>query len=221
MLRLAIGDKIILFNGTGVEATARITSATRHEFGYEVTSVDRPDRQPPIQLTVGLALLKGDRFEIAVQKLTELGVTQIVPLLTERSVVSFDDARGWLKRAERYARIAREAAEQSERVTLPTLTKPTTLGTFLHDHAVTVLLERDEAIPICDLEPGPTMAIAIGPEGGWSEREQILIVRDAAGTTSLGRLILRAETAAIVAAGALVQQAWANEQRQGHGGNRT
>jgi 16S rRNA (uracil1498-N3)-methyltransferase len=170
--------------------------------------VEQPDREPPLQLTVGLALLKGDRFEVAVQKLTELGVTRIAPLLTERSVVSFDDVRGWRKRGERYQRIAREAAEQSERVTLPVIAEPATLADFLRQQPVNVLLERAESALIATITPGPEAAIAIGPEGGWSDAEQRLIALEAAGTASMGRLILRAETAAIVAAGTLIQRAW-------------
>jgi 16S rRNA (uracil1498-N3)-methyltransferase len=217
VLRLSAGGQLTLFNGTGIEATARIVKTDKAGFSFIVESVDSPDREPPVSLTVGLAALKGDRFEVALQKLTELGVSRLVPLLTERSVVSFDDARGWLKRAERYARISREAAEQSERVSLPEITKPTALAEFLHQQPVIVLLERAASVPIGDITPGETAAIAVGPEGGWSEREQEIIAESAAGTASLGRLILRAETAAIVAAGTLIQRSWATSKKQGHG----
>lgn len=221
VLRLSVGSMLTLFNGTGAEATARILSASQSGLSFEIESVESPDREPPLRLTIGLSVLKGDRFEVALQKLTELGVARIVPLLTERSVVSFDDARGWLKRAERYARIAREAAEQSERVTLPEIAEPTALVEFLHQQPAIVLLERALSVPTGDIVPDGEMAIAVGPEGGWSEREQEIIARTAAGTASLGRLILRAESAAIVAAGTLIQRAWAERLRQEHGGDRT
>lgn len=220
MLRLSAGSLLTLFNGTGVEATARIVLPAERGATFEVDSVETPDRDPPIQLTVGLAVLKGDRFEVALQKLTELGAACIVPLLTERAVVSFADGRGWLKRAERYARISREAAEQSERVRLPEIARPLALAEFLHQQPAIVLLERAASVPIGSIMPAVETAIAIGPEGGWSAREQTLIEQQAAGTASLGRLILRAETAAIVAAGTLIQRAWAETQQQGHGGNR-
>lgn len=221
VLRLSAGDLLTLFNGTGIEATARVVTPAKSGVPFIVESVDSPEREPPVSLTVGLAVLKGDRFEVALQKLTELGVSRIVPLLTERSVVSFDDARGWLKRAERYARISREAAEQSERVILPEIAKPTALAEFLHQQPVIVLLERAASVPIGDITPGEAAAIAVGPEGGWSEREQQLIAETAAGTASLGRLILRAETAAIVAAGTLIQRSWGDALSQGHGGDGT
>ena len=216
VLRLSAGDLLTLFNGTGVEATARVVSPTKSGVPFIVETVNSPERESPVRLTVGLAILKGDRFEVALQKLTELGVSRIVPLLTERSVVSFD-ARGWLKRAERYARISREAAEQSERVSLPEIAEPANLAEFLHQQPVIVLLERAASVPIGDITPGETAAIAVGPEGGWSEREQEIIAESAAGTASLGRLVLRAETAAIVAAGTLIQRSWATSEKQGQG----
>lgn len=221
VLRLQTGDPIVLFNGTGVEATAHISGGTKDAIGYEIDTVATPDREPPLRLTVGLAVLKGDRFEVAIQKLTELGVTRIVPLLTERSVVSFDDARNWQKRADRYARICREAAEQSERVRLPELAAPVDLAGFLDTQPVgqppvIVLLERAGSVPIGEVAFESDLAIAIGPEGGWSDREQVLIGERATGTATLGRLILRAETAAIVAAGTLIQRSWAE---QGYGGD--
>jgi 16S rRNA (uracil1498-N3)-methyltransferase len=219
VLRLQPGYLMTLFNGTGVEATVRITSMSRDGITFDIEATETPDREPPIRLTVGLALLKGDRFEVALQKLTELGVTRIVPLLTERSVVSFDDARDWQKRADRYARICREAAEQSERVRLPELAEPVKLAGFLSQQPAIVLLERAASAPIGSIVPDSEMAIAIGPEGGWSEREQAVIGEQAAGTASLGRLILRAETAAIVAAGTLIQRSWAERAKQGHGGD--
>ncbi len=208
VLRLSAGSLLTLFNGTGVEATARVVAPAKSGIPYLVESISSPEREPPLRLTVGLAVLKGDRFEVALQKLTELGVARIVPLLTERSVVSFDDARGWLKRADRYARISREAAEQSERVRLPDIAEPTAFAEFLNQQPAIVLLERAASVPIGDILPGSTAAIAIGPEGGWSEQEQRQIAESAAGTATLGRLILRAETAAIVAAGTLIQRSW-------------
>lgn len=218
VLRLSAGSLLTLFDGSGVEATARIMTPSQAGATFEVQSITSPEREPPLRLTVGLALLKGDRFEVAVQKLTELGVSRIVPMLTERSVVSFDDARAWLKRAERYARIAQEAAEQSERVRLPEIAEPAALAGFLHHQPAIVLLERAASVPIGSIAPQSELAIAVGPEGGWSEPEQRLIAASAAGTASLGRLILRAETAAIVAAGTLIQRSWADSTQQDHGG---
>lgn len=212
VLRLRAGAPIVLFNGTGVEATATLT-ALGQDATYDVATVARPEREPPLRLTVGLALLRGDHFELAVQKLTELGVARIAPLAAERSVVSFDVSASWEKRAARYARIAREAAEQSERVTLPEIAPPLGVDAFLERQPVTALVERAAGRPLAALRFETAAALAVGPEGGWSERESRAIERAAAGAASLGGLIYRAETAAIVAAGVAIQQAWANATR--------
>jgi 16S rRNA (uracil1498-N3)-methyltransferase len=208
---LTRGSTIVLTNGHGIEAEARITVARATGATYEVTRVETPRREPPIRLTVGLPILKGDRFEIAVQKLTEIGVAAIAPILTERSVISFDDARAWFRRADRYRRISREAAEQSERVTLPEICEPVCLATFLASHRTIALVERTGSTPILEVPCSGDVALAIGPEGGWSDRERTLIEQGATANASLGRLILRAETAAIVAAGILIQRAWATQ----------
>src|SRR6476620_5410937 len=90
VLRLRPGAVLTLFNGTGVEAAATLTTFDAHGATYEVRSVSRPEREPPVTLTVGLALLRREHFDLAVQKLTELGVARITPLAAERCVVSYE-----------------------------------------------------------------------------------------------------------------------------------
>lgn len=208
VLRLRPGDAVVVFDGSGAEGKAVVTTMTRGVVAYEVQSVERPEREPPLRLRVGLALLRGERFDMAVQKLTEIGVDRITPLAADRSVVSFPDAADWERRAARLERIAREAAEQSERVSLPIIDAPLTLGALLRDGPVACLVERDDALPAGALGLGRAMTIAVGPEGGWSPAERSLMLTQGAGQMSLGRLILRSETAAIVAAGTLLQRAW-------------
>jgi 16S rRNA (uracil1498-N3)-methyltransferase len=215
VLRLKSEDRVALFDGTGVEADASISGLSGGIASFTVLGVDRPDRSPPVDLTVGLAALRGDRFEVAVQKLTELGVKRIVPLSTDRSVISFNDARAWARRLERLQRIVIEAAEQCERVTLPEVAEPATLAEFLIQQPVIALVERTRSSMLLDIESGASAAIAIGPEGGWSPGEIAAIERDAHAAASMGRLILRAETAAIVAAGTIIQKAWQSVAPQG------
>jgi 16S rRNA (uracil1498-N3)-methyltransferase len=215
VLRLTVGAELTLFNGSGVEASARIVELRRPGTRYQVDSVVWPDREPPTHLTVGLALLRGERFEYAIQKLTEIGVARIVPLRAERCVVSFDDFGAWERRRERYERIAREAAEQCERVTLPDIEAPTSLAEFLSTRSAIVLVERSAAPSLADYLSGAEVAVAIGPEGGWSDRERDEIEDLAAETASLGKLILRAETAAIVAAGTIIQRSWRPVEQRG------
>jgi 16S rRNA (uracil1498-N3)-methyltransferase len=212
---LGAGDSLVLFDGSGAEAQAAIIEVSGGLARYEVRALEHPDRSPPLRLIVGLAALRGDRFEVAVQKLTELGVERIVPLSTDRSVISFNDARAWPRRLHRLQRIIIEAAEQCERVTLPEVSDPATVAEFLSERPVIALVERISSSALLDIEAGTEAAIAIGPEGGWSPDELATIEQHASAIASLGPLILRAETAAIVAAGTMIQQSWQTAMAQG------
>lgn len=211
VLRRGSGDKLVLFDGSGVEATATAAEVGSRAVTYDVRAISRPDREPPMRLTVGLGLTKAGAFELAVQKLTEIGVARVVPLETRRSVATYRDARDWERRAARLERIVVEAAEQSERVTLPEVTAPSPLAEFIATTSPVVLVERGETVPLASVDLRPELAIAVGPEGGWAPEEFKLIKSGAEATmASLGRLIYRAETAAIVAAGTLIQRAIAD-----------
>lgn len=207
VLRLGKDDRIVVFDGSGLEAEAVITGSSRRGVDFLVESISRPVREPSVRVTMGLALLKGDRFEGALQKLTEIGVREVVPLTAERCVVSFRDARDWEKRASRYRRIIVEALEQSERVVDVQLAPPTSVQDFLERQETIALVERGHGAPLARVQMHDDVAIATGPEGGWSEREHDLIGRYAR-SASLGALILRADTAAIVSAATIIQQSY-------------
>lgn len=211
VLRLRSGDRIVVFDGTGAEAEAVLSRITRRDVHFDVGGLIYPSREPDLSLTVGLSLLRGDRFEVAVQKLTEIGVRRIVPLAAERCVVSFPDARDWGKRVVRYERIIVEALEQAERVMTVELTRPTSVQDFLSQHTVVALVERGQHASIASAPLEPEMALAVGPEGGWSDHE-LRLIDEQATTASLGRLIMRAETAAIVSAGTLMQRSYASRE---------
>jgi 16S rRNA (uracil1498-N3)-methyltransferase len=155
-----------------------------------------------------LALIKFERFEWAVEKATELGVTRIVPVEASRSEQGL--SAGAHKRVERWRRIAREASEQSRRLRAPDVADAIRLPEALNDastHRVW-LDERPGANPLLtaiDLRPGDSAAIMIGPEGGWidGEREQFTASHWIA--ASLGPSILRAETAVCAALSAVAQ----------------
>lgn len=140
-------------------------------------------------VTIAFAVVKGDRSDLAVQKLTELGVTTIVPLVTERSVVRWDEARA-AKNRERHRRIAREAAMQSRRLWLPAVEPLTTLDRFLVDRPDAVLADPGGRPVRAD-----DRTIVVGPEGGFSAGELASrpMIRLPGG-------VLRTETAAIAAA---------------------
>lgn len=162
-------------------------------------------------VTLYLALIRFERFEWAVEKATELGVTRIAPVdaaRTERGL--FEGAH---KRVERWQRIAREASEQSRRLRMPEVTNPMRLAEALGDASAhrCWLDEQPGAPPLMRaFSPGEndSSALLIGPEGGWTEGERAECTRTGWIGASLGPTILRAETAACAAL-AVVAQMWA------------
>ena len=146
---------------------------------------------PKPLLTVAFAVPKGDRPELIVQKLTELGIDRIVPIRSDRSVVAWDGERAG-KHVERLRRVAREAAMQSRRVWLPVVDPLTAFDAFdAIDRSATALAE-----PGGEALDGSIETVLVGPEGGWSEAELARGVR----RVSLGSTVLRVDTAAIAAA---------------------
>lgn len=186
MLRLRPGDEVTVSDGRGRWRPATLAGRTALEPAGDV--VVEPEPSPPI--AVAFALVKGERPEWTVQKLTELGADRIIPFTAARSVVRWDEPE---KHVERLRRVAREAACQSHRAWLPMVEDVTTFAD-LTARPGAVLADRDGTAPLA-LAP----LVLVGPEGGWSDEER------AAGRPRmrLGPHVLRAETASI-AVGALL-----------------
>jgi 16S rRNA (uracil1498-N3)-methyltransferase len=206
VLRLRPGEVVIASDGAGAFVPCVISEGSTGTRGraradassldaLEVTGDVRGLEREPVR-RVAFALPKGERAEWTVQKLTEIGIAAIVPLVTDRTVVRLS-AEEALRRAERFRRIAREAGAQSRRPHLPEVAVPTTVEALL-----ATLGDGEVAIA----EPGggpltPAMhTVLVGPEGGWSERELGVIPT----RVGLGSGVLRTETAALVAATLLV-----------------
>lgn len=194
-LRVRSGTTITVADGTGRWRPAAL-GPDLEPVGEIVT-----EARPQPSLTIGFAPVKGDRSDLIVQKLTELGVDAIVPLLTERSVVRWDDRRAE-KNLVRQTKIAREAAMQSRNPWLPTLHRLRTLCDFLADRDEPAGQQTDGtpmrtvlADPGGEPLTGVVSRIAIGPEGGFSPEELVGTER-----VCLPGRILRTETAAIAAA---------------------
>ena len=181
-LRLRVGDELTASDGRGRWRPCRFGEPL--EVAGPVVEVASPSPR----LTIAMAVVKGDRQDGVVQKLTELGIDEIVPFFAERSVVAWDAARAE-KQLARWRRIARESSMQSRRVRLPTIAAPTTFEALSGDDPVAVRAERGGQA----LRPDHT-TVLVGPEGGWSDAE-----RAALGEVSLGSNVLRADTAAIAA----------------------
>jgi 16S rRNA (uracil1498-N3)-methyltransferase len=202
VLRLRSGDELTASDGAGRWRRCR--------FGTPLEPIGAIERDPAPQpeLTVAFALVKGERPELVVQKLTEIGVDRIVPFVADRSVVQWDDDKA-ARNHPRLVTVAREAAMQSRRAWLPVV-EP--LATFdgLVLRAGAALTERGGQPPSLT-HP----VLLVGPEGGWSDREWAVGLP----AVGLGPTVLRAETAAIVAGAALSGLRSALfEAVDGHGG---
>jgi 16S rRNA (uracil1498-N3)-methyltransferase len=185
VLRLRAGEEVTVSDGRG--GWRRCTFGAGGDLQPEGEVEQRP--QPAPAITVAFALTKGDKPELTVQKLTELGVDRIVPFVAARSVVRWDDERA-ARQVERLRRVAREAGMQSRRAHLPEVAEVADFATVARLPGA-VLADAGGQPPAL-----ATPAVLVGPEGGWSDEER------AAGLpcAGLGDHVLRAETAAITAA---------------------
>jgi 16S rRNA (uracil1498-N3)-methyltransferase len=201
VLRVAAGDELVLFDGLGHEAPARVTSVGE-AIDLDVGEPTLAPVVPPIELV--LALLKGEKMDLVVQKATELGVARILPVAAARSVVRLDDDRAET-RLQRWKKIAREAARLCGRADVPEIAAPSELAPALsalpHD-AWKVIFHEDASAPLRSLLPveHPEAAVAaVGPEGGFTEQEIAIAVHAGFAVAGLGPRVLRGETAALTA----------------------
>ena len=198
VLRVKIGQEFDVA-ANGVLRSAKVVFASHDqvefELGAEVESAALP------QITVYLSIFKFDRLEWALEKLTELGVARVVPMIAQRSEEYLVKAAA--KRVERWRKIARESSQQARRIAPPEIADPLPLKKAIEKEQGSriVLSELEEQVSLKSLLNGcaAPLSMAVGPEGGWSETE--LEIFNAAGwkPASLGHTILRAETAAIAA----------------------
>jgi 16S rRNA (uracil1498-N3)-methyltransferase len=207
VLRLQSGDEIFVFDGVGREFQCSVQTISRTEAAVSVIAQVEPARpESPLDLTLAIALLKGEKFELVIQKATELGVKRIVPLDTDRGDVRLRDGDGAQKRLTRWQRIALEAAKQTGRASVPEISAPLAFNFLMrstgeNQQAVLMFSER-EGKPLSEatnsLDPRTTAVIAVvGPEGGWADSEIEFAREGDWEVITLGGRTLRAETAGI------------------------
>ncbi len=195
VLRLAPGTGIEVFDGRGGRYAATIDA------GFE--SVHLGPREvspaPGVEIALLVALAKGEKMDLVVQKATELGVARVLPFEAERSVVRLEAAKGE-ERAGRWRRIAEEASRQCGRADVPEVRPPAPLSRALGDLAPgTRSFVFHPGGGLLDEAPAPALAAVVGPEGGLTDDEVRACEAAGARRASLGPRVLRAETAAIVA----------------------
>jgi 16S rRNA (uracil1498-N3)-methyltransferase len=208
VLRMGVGSRVLTFNGSDQEWEAQIVSASAREVVGRIVAERRAVRESPLRIVLVQGLLKAPKMDYLIQKVTEMGVTEVVVLSTRRTV-----AAGFGK-VDRWGRIAIEAAEQSGRLTIPRLTGPHRLGEYVvgpSPGAKLVLWEGEQVgtfAALLDRVPPPDeVKVLVGPEGGLEEDEVALLQRTGFVPVSLGPRTLRAETAA-VAALTVLQHRW-------------
>jgi 16S rRNA (uracil1498-N3)-methyltransferase len=204
VLRLKVGDEVYVFNGEGREFQCRIEESRRDSASLKVVrEVDPARPESSLQLTLAVALLKGEKFDLVVQKTTELGATRIVPMITKLADIRLRDTSDAAKRVSRWQRIALEAAKQSGRAVVPAVDEPVAFDSFVRSSAAggALLFSERDGQPLLEVkETLPTvtaLTALIGSEGGWTDQELELARNSGIPIVTLGGRTLRAETAAI------------------------
>jgi 16S rRNA (uracil1498-N3)-methyltransferase len=207
VLRLTAGSPITLFNGDGVDYPAVIQAVGKRDVIVRVEAAQPVGNESPLPLTLAQGVARGEKMDLIVQKATELGVTHIVPLLTERSEVKLDPARAG-KRLAHWQAVVASACEQSGRARLPTVLPAIPLEHWLRE------LPQDGALRLALLPEGSRRPgqlrftpagglLVVGPEGGLGNRDTAALTEAGFEGLRLGPRILRTETAGIAALAAL------------------
>jgi 16S rRNA (uracil1498-N3)-methyltransferase len=205
VLRLREGDAVTLFNGDGHDYSGQISLGKR-EARVQVMRVDAVANESPLAITLVQAIARGEKMDLILQKATELGVAKIVPVTSDRTEVRLDEDRAD-KRILHWQRVLESACEQCGRAQIPQIESPLTLERaarlFADGDETRLVLHPDGGESLSRITCSDAVAIAIGPEGGFSDRD--LAVLDQAGfrRLTLGPRILRTETAGLAAITAL------------------
>ncbi len=207
VLRLAVGAPVQLFDGSGVEFLGELVEVSKKAVFVEVHEQIAGLAESPLHLHLGQGLSRGERMDWAIQKATELGVSAITPIVSERCEVRLKDERAD-KRLAHWRQIAISACEQCGRSVLPVIHPPLTLAEWLaHTDAALKLVLHPVAEPLTSHEKPASLAFLIGPEGGLSDAEVQQAQKAGFLAARLGPRVLRTETAPVVAL-SVAQQLW-------------
>lgn len=195
VLRKKVGERIILFDGKQKEGIAEIKNYLKNKVEVEILKVRKNEKEPKVFVSLYCSILKKQNFELVVQKTTEIGVKEIVPIICKNTVKLGLNL-------ERLKKIAKEAAEQSGRGTLPEILEPMELEKAIErvrNANLKILFDASgKNFFQLQKEKIKSLAVFVGPEGGWAKEEIKLAKKENFEILNLGKLNLRAETAAIV-----------------------
>lgn len=206
-LRMQEGDVVEIFDGKGKEYIARLDQIDKKSIQLKVMEEVKINRELKTFITVYQGIPKAQKMELIVQKLTEIGVSRMVPVKFERCIRLIDEKE--VKQIQRWQKIALEACKQSKRTLVPLIEKSMDIKTLAQDiknNDLSLLFyENEEALNVKELlkaldKKQTKVGIIIGPEGGITEPERELLISAGAKSVLLGNRILRTETAAIYGA---------------------
>ncbi len=208
VLRMTAGRELVLFNNSGGEYPATIVDINKKKVCVAVGEFNDDNRASRLTTHLAIGLSRGERWDLVLQKATELGVTEITPLITERSEVKLSGER-LDKKIAHWKGIIISACEQCQLNTLPKLNAPVPFSQFItHEHSdLNLVLHHRSDKKLTDYSAPTSCTLLVGPEGGLSEDEITQAQNKTFNALTLGPRVLRTETAPLVALSVL-QMAW-------------
>ena len=212
VLRMQPGEQIQIVADDGVSFVGEVTAVNSNSVTVTAREILRETHEPDVRISLLQGLAKGDKMEFIIQKAVEIGVAEIFPVAMAHSVVVLDSSKAE-KKVERWQKIAEAAAKQSKRDTIPAVHEVMTLAQILRQEKWDLLLvayESENQVSLKEAlqahKEAKTIGVVIGPEGGLSMEEVEAAQKQGGIAVSLGRRILRTETAGLVAATAILYE---------------
>lgn len=205
VLRLREGAALRLFNGQGGEYAAELVAIARGAARAVLLGHLPVERESPLRLTLLQGISRGERMDLIVQKATELGIVELVPIAAEHGVVKLDPIQG-IRRVEHWQSVAISACEQCGRNRVPRIAPVVTLAKALEAlplDGARLLLDPEATMTLATVPVSAAATVLIGPEGGWSDTERRLCERAGISACRLGPRVLRTETAPLAVLAAL------------------
>lgn len=210
VLRLGAGDPVTVFDISGNEFLGKVIQYTsKEDMQVEIVEALERESESNVRIHLVMSLCRSKNFELAIQKCTEIGVSSIIPLQTERSILTQDDAN---RKIQRWKDIAIDAVKQSHRTLIPEIKPAENIETLFANYdlnsensVIAAVSEKEMTIrdSLENLRESENVYFLIGPEGGFSEKEVKFVTEKGLPAVSLGKRVLRAETAAIYLAAVL------------------
>ncbi|MBW3113056.1 16S rRNA (uracil(1498)-N(3))-methyltransferase [Bacillus sp. MCCB 382] len=215
VMRMKEEDEVFVVFKDQASAITRIETISSDAVELSIVQWETSTKELPIKVTIASGLPKGDKLELIFQKGTELGATRFIPFNADRSIVKWDDKKA-KKKTERWEKIVKEAAEQSHRLLVPEVSAPVSLKQLIQEPFEYKLVAYEEdaragekgnlSKVLTSIEPGQSILVVFGPEGGLSEKEIELLRSEGFLTCGLGPRILRTETAPLYVLSAISYQ---------------